>query len=801
MQSVVFHLPGVNSIRDFICKGLGDLPGVDSVLWLGNADSCEEDIGAGLSRIYCVEKGSRSFGELRITLQEFDLYSPYEPYVKNLLNMVSVVLAEREERREREELQRGLEQLVEARTADLEREIKERKKTEAALRNSSAHFQAIYENAEASIRDEDLSSLFTILQGLRQKGVKDLKDYLSSHPDQAQEIIHSVKMLDVNEYSLHLFAASTKEECLERYHETLVEETKSTFLHLLLALWENRDFFRGETVFRRLNGELFPALLSLRIPKTLEEAKQVPVIIMDYSEQKQAQERLQIYGEAIEQNPIAIAITNPEGELEFANSQFYLMTGYPKQEILGKNLSILKSGLTKKEMYEQLWRTIQAGRVWQGLFRNKKKDGELYWDQTTIASIKNKKNIITHYIAIKENISRRLADEEEKRRLEELVHQNRKLEAVGQLAGGIAHDFNNILAGILGSTQLLLLGMDEGDRNNRENVELIQRAAKRASDLTKKLLMFSRKSTRDFEDTDVHFILADTLEIVNKIIPKAITVSLHMRAESSFTHCYASDLQNVFINLMINSAQAIDGKGDIRIKTYNQVLGEEHPLRRTFKIDPGDYLVLEFSDTGKGIPPENIDRIFEPFFTTKKEGQGTGLGLASVFGVLKDHKGAVEVQSTLGEGTLFRLFLPSTSTGEVTSLELAPWEGQAAGILVIDDEELIRSTQSNILKEKGLQVFTASDGEEGILSYQDHKADIDLVILDLNMPEMNGFETAKALKEVNPKIPIIVITGYLHDQDNERLYRLGVQHVLRKPFEQTALLHLIQEILNSKQKG
>jgi two-component system cell cycle sensor histidine kinase/response regulator CckA len=189
---------------------------------------------------------------------------------------------------------------------------------------------------------------------------------------------------------------------------------------------------------------------------------------MDYTEQKRYQEKLQIYSEAIEQNPIAIAITDPQGQLEFANSQFYLMTGYPKQEILGQNLALLKSGYTKDSLYQQLWRTIRSGKVWQGLFRNRKKDGELYWDQTTIASIKDRAGEITHYIAIKENISRRLADEEEKRRLEDLVHQNRKLEAVGQLAGGIAHDFNNILAGILGSTQLLLMGIPEEDEKNRE---------------------------------------------------------------------------------------------------------------------------------------------------------------------------------------------------------------------------------------------------------------------------------------------------------------------------------------------
>jgi signal transduction histidine kinase len=274
------------------------------------------------------------------------------------------------------------------------------------------------------------------------------------------------------------------------------------------------------------------------------------------------------------------------------------------------------------------------------------------------------KGQITHFIAIKENISRKLADEEEKRRLEELVHQNRKLEAVGQLAGGIAHDFNNILAGILGSTQLLLLGLEKDDVKTRENVELIQRAAQRASDLTKKLLLFSRKSTQDFEIADVHFILADTLEIVNKIISKTITLRVHLQAKNSFIHCYPTDLQNVFINLVINSAQAIEGRGGIRVETHNRIIENDHPLRQTLpRIDPGEFVVLEIADTGQGIPPENMERIFEPFFTTKKTGKGTGLGLSSVYGVLKDHRGAVEVESSLGGGHSFSSFFPHNDTG------------------------------------------------------------------------------------------------------------------------------------------
>jgi CheY-like chemotaxis protein len=329
-------------------------------------------------------------------------------------------------------------------------------------------------------------------------------------------------------------------------------------------------------------------------------------------------------------------------------------------------------------------------------------------------------------------------------------------------------------------------------------VELIQRASKRASDLTKKLLLFSRKSTRDFEDTDVHFILADTLEIVNKIIAKNISVSVHMHAKSSFIHCYPSDLQNVFINLMINSAQAIQGKGDIRVETHNTTLDSSQALLRTFQIEPGEFVVLQFADTGEGIPPEHLDRIFEPFYTTKSAGKGTGLGLSSVFGVLKDHKGAVEVESRVGEGTVFRLYLPLTDLVNVSRKENSILEEQKARVLIIDDEELVRSTQAKILREKGLEVLTAADGEEGVAVYQEKSQEIDFVILDLNMPQMDGFETAKALKELDPKISIIVVTGYLHDQDTERLFHLGVHHVLRKPFEQKTLFIVIKEILRSR---
>jgi PAS domain-containing protein len=243
MQSVVIQLPNVESIMAFTCKGLLDLPGVFDAQWIKEPDGCQETLGEGSLQVYCIEKGSSSFGELRLKLDRRDLFLPYESYLRNYLTMIAVVLSERRERKAKEELQRELEHLVEARTLELEKEIKEREKTEFALKQSSFHFQAIYQNAEASIRDEDLSGLYQELENLRENGVEDLQKYLEDYPEKVMELAHRVRILDVNDYSLQLYAAHSKEEFLERYIETMAMETQYSFRQLLLAIWEKREFF------------------------------------------------------------------------------------------------------------------------------------------------------------------------------------------------------------------------------------------------------------------------------------------------------------------------------------------------------------------------------------------------------------------------------------------------------------------------------------------------------------------------------------------------------------------------------
>ncbi len=390
-----------------------------------------------------------------------------------------------------------------------------------------------------------------------------------------------------------------------------------------------------------------------------------------------------------------------------------------------------------------------------------------------------------------------LSDITEKLRYEENLKHSQKMESIGRLAGGVAHDFNNMLGGILGAAELLKYDMpDEG----HELITLITESAERAAGLTGKLLSFSRKGKVESSSIDVHAALSSAVSILSHSVSKKIQIVQDFSADESGVIGDLGQLQNCFLNLGINSSHAIAETGIIEFKTrtiiYTGTVLEQHQL----DITPGTYVEIIVKDNGSGISEEHLNNIFEPFFTTKEQGKGTGLGLSAVHGTVLEHNGAITVESELGVGTSFHIFLPIAASADQREVAVQPRtfeERKGTTILVVDDEPVMRETARLHLQKAGFVVLTAVNGKDGVEKYTMNRDTIDLVIVDMIMPEMDGRDTFIALKEMNPVLPIILTSGFSRSGDFEDFRKMGFYDVLSKPYKITDLIQSCHEAMDS----
>lgn len=391
----------------------------------------------------------------------------------------------------------------------------------------------------------------------------------------------------------------------------------------------------------------------------------------------------------------------------------------------------------------------------------------------------------------------RLSDDTERKSIEDQLRHSYRLDAIGQIAGGVAHDFNNIIGGIMNASQVLSSPKREMDEKGKLMVELIRKSAKRAADLTGKLSSFSRKRTINLQLLDVHPLIIDTVEVLKESLSKDIDVSIKNSAVNPIALADAAEFQSAVLNLIINASHAIEGVGTITIETKNRVLEESECNTLEFKLNPVEYVQIEVRDTGSGIEPELLDKVFEPFFSTKGKGKGTGLGLATVYGAVLDHHGAIYVNSEIGQGTSFFILIPSSQKFMASPVIQNGILKKGKGtILVVDDEEIIRITSKNILEDMGFTIITAVDGEDAVNIYKEQGDSIDLIIMDMIMPKMNGRIAFHKLRELNSECKIVIVSGYAKDEDIEHLRQSGMSGFLRKPFTVEHLNKVVTDLLN-----
>ncbi|MCR4408178.1 MAG: response regulator [Anaerolineae bacterium] len=492
---------------------------------------------------------------------------------------------------------------------------------------------------------------------------------------------------------------------------------------------------------------------------------------------------------AIEQAAEGVLITDTEGTIVYVNPAFERITGYSRAEAIGQTPRLLKSGKHDTTFYEELWTTIRAGQVWHGRFINKKKDGTFYTAESTITPVYNGHGEIVNYVDVQRDVTREL-------QLEEQYHQAQKMEAVGQLAAGIAHDFNNLLTAINGFAELMRLQLSPEDPL-REMTDKILEAGHSAARLVGQLLAFSRKQVVKPRVVNLNDVVANIHKILQRIIGEDIELVTILAPDLWPVKVDLAQMEQVILNLAVNARDAMPDGGRLTIETACEVLCEADSAFYS-ESPPGEYVVLVVRDTGLGMSEEVKAHIFEPFFTTKEVGKGTGLGLATVYGIVKQSGGNIQVHSEEGQGTIFKIYLPRAEE-EPTPLLSTHKVDTPSGretILLVEDDARVRELVWQILRQQGYSLLEARDGREAQLVAERYTGPIHLLLTDLVMPGLGGKALAEQLIQSRPGLKIIFMSGYTDETIiSQDLLAPGVAF-LQKPFSPTDLMHKVRVVLD-----
>jgi PAS domain S-box-containing protein len=513
--------------------------------------------------------------------------------------------------------------------------------------------------------------------------------------------------------------------------------------------------------------------------------------IRDITGRKRAEEAHARLATAVEQAAEAIVITDLQGTIQYVNPAFEKISGYARAEALGQNPRILKSGKQDAEFYRQMWAVLGRGETWKGHFTNQRKDGMLYEEEATISPIRDTQGAVINFVAIKRDVTHEV-------QLEAQFRQSQKLEAVGTLAGGVAHDFNNILQ-ILSMEAGLLKGSGGLSPAQVKYADQINATVDRAAALTRQLLLFSRKEILQPRDLDLSLAIANLTKMLRRTLGENIEVQLKLAAQPLFVHADPAMLDQVLMNLAVNARDAMPQGGQLAITTAG-VEFDEFAAAQSPSARPGSFVCLSVADTGSGIPPEVLPKIFEPFFTTKGVGKGTGLGLATVFGIVQQHHGWLSVYTEAGQGTTFKVYLPrlvGMSNQIIAQKMLAPVPTGKETILLVEDESALRAYMSLTLASLGYRVLEAPTGVQALEVWQEHGGKIRLLLTDLMLPEgMTGNELAQHLLRENPKLKVVYMSGYSTEIVGKDLSLVEGVNFLAKPFVLSKLAQTIRKCLD-----
>ncbi len=493
------------------------------------------------------------------------------------------------------------------------------------------------------------------------------------------------------------------------------------------------------------------------------------------------------------------------GNLTFANEALCRITGFGREELLGmsnKDYTTSESVPKMQKIFNTIYRTQQPVRM--VTFEVIRNDGETAVLELSASLMKNEEGRPVGFRGVVRDVSERLIAEAEKKKLEEQLRQAQKMEAIGTLAGGIAHDFNNALQGISGYTQLLLM-KNNGNDTVRKYLEAIERSVGRAGDLIRQLMIFSRKVESTLGPVDLNQEVGNAARLLERTLSKTVKIELYLENGLHKIHADSIQLEQILINLGINARDAMPDGGKLIISTQNFTV-DAAVHKGYLNMKSGNYVLLSVSDTGCGMPDEVKEHIFEPFFTTKEKGKGTGLGLAMVYGIVKNHDAHISCYSHLDQGTTFKIYFPVPEESKRRGDDKESREAErvfhgSETILLVDDEPVILDIGQEVLRQYGYKILKACSGKEAVELYQAHKNQIDLVILDYNMPEIDGGRCLQELLQVNPTVKVLIASGYALNDQLKKTINAGAAGFIGKPYQLKAMLQQVRSVLDQNPFG
>ncbi len=495
---------------------------------------------------------------------------------------------------------------------------------------------------------------------------------------------------------------------------------------------------------------------------------------------------------AVEHSADTILVTNSEGIIDYVNPAFEKVSGYSQQELSGKNQSILKSELQAPLLYRELWETIRTGDVRRNIVVNRKKNGEVYYADESVSPIRNADGKITHFVCNGRDLTERL-------RIEAELLQSQKMDAIGQLAGGVAHDFNNLLTIITSYSELALDSVVPGSSTQIRLQEILS-AAHRAADLTRQLLAFSRKQPQALRVAELNPVVNTIVKTLHRLIGEDIELIFIPGEGIGRIRLDPVQIEQILMNLGANSRDAMLQGGRCTIETSNVQLDEEYVEDKRAIIPVGRYALLTVTDTGGGITDEHLSHIFEPFYTTKPSGKGTGLGLATVYGIVKQNHGFIWVYSEPGVGTTFKIYLPCvqdrTSPIELPEICAEKIFSGTETVLLVEDEAPLRKAAAEFLSLRGYVVLEASNGLDALSVAKNYALTIHLAVTDVVMPHMSGGELAKELERLRPETKVLFVSGYPGQTVMDHKVVDLESNFLQKPFTLKQLARKVRTILD-----
>ncbi|MBW1880851.1 MAG: PAS domain S-box protein, partial [Deltaproteobacteria bacterium] len=527
-------------------------------------------------------------------------------------------------------------------------------------------------------------------------------------------------------------------------------------------------------------------------------------VVTDVSEYKRTERALreseQRYRLLVETCPDGITLTDLEGNLVMTNQQAAAIHGFHSAEELlqaGADAFELIAPEDRVRALENARKTLETGSVSRVEYSLLRKDGDRIPVELSASLITDPDGHPEAFIGVVRDITERKEADAERERLRAQVQHTQKLESLGVLAGGIAHDFNNLLVAVLGNASLVLHQLPE-DAEIRDPIVQIEAAAHRARDLTRQLLAYSGRSQLTVEPVDLNVLVEEMSSLLRVSISKKVKMVMEYESGLPWVEADATQLRQVVMNLITNASEAIgEGTGTVTLQTrlVDATIIEPDSTYAEEDLPPGALVCLTVSDTGCGMDEEVLCRLFDPFFTTKFTGRG--LGMSAVLGIVRGHHGAIEVRSTLGEGTQVRVVLPPMEAPvKAEASETGGVARQAPStILVVDDEQTVREVAASILRSFGYEVWTASDGREGVELFARDPDRVGAVLLDATMPSMDGAEACQRLREIRPRVPIVLSSGFTEQEMVKRIRPGDVDAFIQKPYGLDELMAVILEVL------